>query len=298
MPQKNTDEPYSTILVRSRLDAPYNVFGYAAGDSVPGTPEWVARAFGRWAERSTEADTNLRVPNQWGEKAIWTGLSWTIPIRLTEMASVPSETDRPYAVTVADVVEFASRALLRLYVNDRAASVLDVQPLARPITWSGIGASQQIRFAQPVEFEPGYLGLRVDWPGGAPKFIMRPDDKNSDIALPVIFRLLTDQPNAEEAKLAVEKAALVAAGAGRIVEEAVKAVQRESLASAKGLAETADAAVEKVKWLVEGMARFMPPADISSEVYAEVRLLREGLGGGVTELVELLRAVRQGIKTR
>lgn len=319
------EDPFSTVLVRSRASETLAAFTAAAHGDVPGTPEWVQRAFG-WKPGMGRAETNMQEGGLWAP-AEWTGLVWGIPHVLEGSVDVPNSEFRPYEVTIADVLSFARKVKLVLEIDELAVAV--VRPFSYPIEWRGLGAYQFARFIRPVVYagKPSRFRLRLDWPGGAPAFNSRAKDPNSEVLLPVAFRLSSEAADNAEAKQAAEVAQRASAVADDALAKLVgltsvitEQARADSVAASTALTAAVEkasetlhwrvaevveagkkqtgAALEQVQAVLQAMAKFMPPADVSAVLYAEIRALRESFGGKDEDLIDVLRAVRQGVRTR
>ncbi len=68
-------------------------------------------------------------------------------------------------------------------------------------------------------------------------------------------------------------------------------------AEVAGVLETVSGVVKDLRTLIEDMSRHLPPRGLNPEVLAEIAEMRKGCDTD-EELLDLLRAVRQGIRTR
>lgn len=92
----------------------------------------------------------------------------------------------PYRVTEQDVIDFARRAFVRLFLS-REKPFFEYAPDRSHMQWSMVGAIQRVPF--PISVQPrraDKFWLEVGYPRGAPTFA----DPNASLA--VVFRMLTD----------------------------------------------------------------------------------------------------------
>ena len=214
--------------------------------------------------KSDKTDTNLRVAGQcMDEGRMITGLEWSIP-EVVSPRYLPKQDLAPYHVRLSDVSEFARKSNVRLMLGGDKPFV-DVHPGSRPISWDGNGARQAVRFDHAVPIcRIERFWAEISFPGDPPIFGKHPEDQAWEASLPVTFRLLEDLgPSAKTA----------------------------------GVLETASGIVSDLRALVEEVNKRLPPHGVDQAVLAEIAEMRKDCGTDA-ELADLLRAVRQGIRTR
>ena len=258
-------ELWSTVVVRSRRPAALLAFGSAIGYATPGDA----------AERPQNVlATNMRVPRQAEWKAVpAVGVEWTIPsvVGREHLGDFPDgATVEPYHVRLTDVIEFARLALVRVHIGGEFPYA-EWPAGTKPITWGVEGARQRVRFNDPVvlgRYENFWIN--VSFPGDAPIFGMTGmGGQEREAALPVTFRFI-EAGDAEPALL-------------------LSSVS-DAIAEARRLQEEATRTMAEIN-------KRLPPHGVDPAVLAELAEMRKDCATDA-ELADLLRAVRQGIKTR
>ena len=263
---RGLSEVWSTVVVRSGFPGTLHAFSSAIGNPLVGS------ATGRPTHRG---ETNLHVANRLIEEdAEASGIEWVVPPVVGKEFLDPSARE-DYHTRLLDVVEFARCAYISVHFGKERAFV-KWAPIHKPITWGVSGARQQIHFASPVAIgKVDRLWVTVEFPGQGPRFGLIPrEDGGYNVGLaavlPVTFRFL-------------EEVSIPPALALQPVHEILTKARALQLQIQDGLAH------------VERLLHPDPEGD--SKLAAEVSELRKCFES-TEEMIDVLRAVRQGIKTR
>jgi hypothetical protein len=268
-------ELYSTVVVRSRRPAELQAFTTSIGRPMPGEPS---------EKPQNRLGTNMRVDAQCLDEAKEAvGIEWTIPavVGRCAMGDALRPEDDPYHVRLTDVIEFARTAMLRVYLGGQEAFA-EWPPIGKPITWGVEGARQRIRFNDPVAIgKVERFRVEVGFPGDAPIFGRTgPGGQEREASIPVTFRFLEAGDMGQEFSLSSVQDAIAAA----------RQIQADAVAGALKIQEESTRTMREINMR-------LPPHGVDPAVLSELAEMRKGCDTDA-ELVDLLRAVRQGIRTR
>lgn len=259
-------EIYSTVVVRSGYPGELLAFSNGIGGPLPGSSNY---------RPTCRGETNMHVANQFvDEDAEAIGIEWVIPA-VVGKEYLDNAASEAYCTRLLDVIEFARCAFIRVYF-DGGKPYAEWTAIHKPIVWGSEGARQQIRFRDAVQI--GKLmkfWVSIEFPGAAPKFGKLPRSDGSfgeglEAVLPVAFRFMeaADVPPA----LSLKPVADVLLQAASVQQQAEQLFAR-----------------------IEKLVNPNPTED--AELAAEVRELQKCFGS-TADLIDVLRAVRQGIRTR
>lgn len=261
-------EIYSTVLVHSQRPSELLAFSGGIGSVMTGS------SMGR---PNGKLDTNLHMACQHVDddmEAI--GVEWTIPA-IVGTEHLDGSAREPYHTRLLDVIEFARCAFIRVYFGGEKPYA-EWPVIQKPITWSVEGARQQVRFRDAVKIgRIEKFWIELSFPGPAPRFgslvssdASTPYRSGLEASLPVAFRFLevADAPPA----LSLRPVADVLLQAAHVQHQAQDLFGR----------------IEKL---------VNPNPEEDKLVADEIRELRKCFGS-TAEMVDTLRAVRQGIKTK
>lgn len=173
-PKKPDFSPYTTLVIGNNCGCTIRGFSYKIGDCLPGT-----------TVTATRRETNMQVSTQlWQDSGVeFIGLEWCL------QAVTPSEfmdctVGRPYRLVDSDVMEFARRAFIQVYVSGRYEFVL--VPDRHEVIRDMMGARQRVPFPQPIRVAHcDTFTVNVDWPRQPLVLSSR------DACLTLVIRLLT-----------------------------------------------------------------------------------------------------------
>jgi len=261
-------EIYSTVLVHSRQPSELHAFSGGLGYVMTGSLS--CRPNGR-------LDTNMRIPNQYvdeGMEAI--GVEWTIPA-VVGVEHLDQSVREPYHTRLLDVIEFARCAFIRVYFGGDMPYA-EWPAIQKPIAWSVEGARQQVRFQDAVSIgRIEKFWVELSFPGPAPQFGLlvsadasKPCRSGLEASLPVAFRFL--EVGDAQPSLSLRPVADVLLQ--------VAAVQQQT------------------KELFGRLEKLVNPNPDEDKIVAdEIHELRQCFDS-TDEMVDTLRAVRRGIKTK
>ena len=172
-PKRADFSPYTTLVIGNNCASTLRGFGYKIGDCLSAT-----------TVVATQRETNMEMSAQlWQEPEVeFIGLEWCL--QAVTPAEFMANSTAPYRLVDSDVVEFARRSFIRVYVNGRYEFVL--VPDRHEVVRDMMGARQRVPFPQPIQVRSrDQFTVDVDWPRQPPVL------SSPDARLTLVIRLLT-----------------------------------------------------------------------------------------------------------